>query len=274
MTSWPRAAPVVQPFRAARDSRELPSSCGVKIFVTTTHDVFGETAAHRPPPSPLRRPLTIFSVVLHAIIIAVTVLAQVLAVGPLPLPRQPMLFEELRLIHLADIRVPSPPRRSTGPRSGNVSQDVAPMVEPTGITAETGLEKTSIGHGPPGSLHGVESGIAIIDSVGKFEAVAPPVSPPSPVHLHRGIEAPKKIKDATPVYPPLARSAGVQGVVILEAIIDADGNVTSVQVLRSIPLLDQAAVDAVRQWKYTPALLNGKAVPVIVTVTVSFSLKR
>jgi periplasmic protein TonB len=242
--------------------------------MTTPHAVFGETVAHRPPPSPLRRPLTIFSVALHAIVISAMVLAQVLAVGPLPLPRRPMLFEELRLIHLADIRVPSPPRRSIGPRSGNVSQNVAPMIEPTAITPETGLEHTSIGQGPPGFLHGVESGIASIDSLGKVEAVAPPVPPQPPIRLHRGIEPPKKIKDATPVYPPIARSVGVEGVVILEAIIDADGNVASVQVLRSIQLLDHAAVDAVRQWKYTPALLNGKAVPVIVTVTVSFSLKR
>ena len=61
---------------------------------------------------------------------------------------------------------------------------------------------------------------------------------------------------------------------ILEAIIDVQGNVSSVHVLRSIPLLDQAAVDAVRQWRYTPALLNGTPVPVVMTVTVSFQLTR
>ena len=63
-----------------------------------------------------------------------------------------------------------------------------------------------------------------------------------------------------------------QGVVILEATIGADGKVKDVRVLRSIPLLDQAAIDAVRQWEYTPTLLNNVPVPVIMTVTVQFTL--
>ena len=75
-----------------------------------------------------------------------------------------------------------------------------------------------------------------------------------------------------PVYPPAAEAARVQGVVILEALIGTDGRVTEARILRSIPLLDQAALDAVRQWQYTPTLLNGVAVPVIMTVTVQFTL--
>jgi protein TonB len=66
----------------------------------------------------------------------------------------------------------------------------------------------------------------------------------------------------------------VEGVVILEAIIGADGRVQEVRVLRSKPLLDQAAIDAVRQWLFTPTLLNGVPVPVIMTVTVNFALER
>ena len=73
-----------------------------------------------------------------------------------------------------------------------------------------------------------------------------------------------------PVYPEIARRAGVSGVVILEAVIDPHGNVTDVNVLRSIPLLDEAAMDAVRQWKYEPTLLNGVPVPIVMTVTVNF----
>ena len=65
----------------------------------------------------------------------------------------------------------------------------------------------------------------------------------------------------------------MEGVVILEAVIDADGSVTSVKVLRSIPLLDDAAVKAVRGWRFTPARLNGQAVPVVMTVTVNFTLQ-
>jgi protein TonB len=65
----------------------------------------------------------------------------------------------------------------------------------------------------------------------------------------------------------------VQGVVILEAVIDETGRVTNVRVLRSIPLLDQAATQAVRQWQFAPTLLNGEPVPIVMTVTVSFELK-
>jgi protein TonB len=61
-------------------------------------------------------------------------------------------------------------------------------------------------------------------------------------------------------------------VVILEAVLDAQGRVSTVHVLRSIPLLDQAAVDAVEQWRFTPALLNNEPVPVVMTVTVNFTL--
>jgi periplasmic protein TonB len=74
------------------------------------------------------------------------------------------------------------------------------------------------------------------------------------------------------VYPPIAQSARVQGVVILETLIGANGRVEDARVLRSIPLLDQAALDAVRQWEFTPTLLNGNPVPVIMTTTVQFSL--
>ena len=65
----------------------------------------------------------------------------------------------------------------------------------------------------------------------------------------------------------------MQGIVIIEATIGADGRVTNARILRSVPLLDQAAIDAVRQWEFTPTLLNGVPVPVVMTVTVNFTLK-
>ena len=82
---------------------------------------------------------------------------------------------------------------------------------------------------------------------------------------------PKKIKDVPPVYPALARSAGVSGAVTIEATIGPDGKVADAKVVHSIPLLDQAALDAVRQWEYLPSMLNGVPVPVLVTVTINFA---
>jgi protein TonB len=93
-----------------------------------------------------------------------------------------------------------------------------------------------------------------------------------PVRVGGQIKEPKKLKDVKPVYPQIATQARVQGVVILECTISPQGKVVDVKVLRGIPLLDQAAIDAVKQWVYTPTLLNGVPVPVIMTVTVNFKL--
>ena len=95
----------------------------------------------------------------------------------------------------------------------------------------------------------------------------------APVRVGGNIKAPTKIKDVRPVYPDEARAARVQGVVILEIAVESDGRVAQACVLRSIPLLDAAAVDAVKQWEFTPTLLNGAPVPVIMTVTVNFTLQ-
>ena len=109
--------------------------------------------------------------------------------------------------------------------------------------------------------------------------LAPPPPPPPPppglegaVRVGGSLQIPQKVKHVAPVYPPVAQSARVQGVVIVEVIIDRDGRVGYSRVLRSIPLLDQAALDAVNQWEFTPTLLNGAPVPVIMTATVQFSL--
>ena len=87
------------------------------------------------------------------------------------------------------------------------------------------------------------------------------------------IRPPTKTRHVAPTYPPIAQSARVQGIVIIEATIGPNGKVQEAKVLRSIPLLDQAALDAVKQWEFTPTLLNGVPVPVIMTVTVQFTLQ-
>ena len=93
-----------------------------------------------------------------------------------------------------------------------------------------------------------------------------------PVRVGGNITAPTKVHDVQPVYPAAARRMRVEGVVILETVIGATGSVEQVRVLRSVPLLDDAAVAAVRQWRYTPTLLNGVPVPIIMSVTVNFTL--
>ena len=93
----------------------------------------------------------------------------------------------------------------------------------------------------------------------------------APVRVGGRISAPTKVKDVHPVYPAIAQSARVAGLVTIEATIGPDGRVSDAKIVRSIPLLDQSALDAVRQWEYTPTLLNGVPVPVVLTVSVNFT---
>ena len=85
------------------------------------------------------------------------------------------------------------------------------------------------------------------------------------------IPVPTKIRDARPAYPQEALDARIMGMVIIEAVIDTQGAVRSARVLRSVPALDQAALDAVRQWKFAPTAMEGGFVPVIMTVTVNLT---
>jgi TonB family protein len=103
--------------------------------------------------------------------------------------------------------------------------------------------------------------------------IGQPGAAQAPVRIGGNIREPRKLRHVAPVYPQIAQAANVQGVVILECVIGTDGAVKDTKVLRSIPLLDEAAAEAVRQWLFEPTYLNNAPVPVIMTVTVSFSLK-
>ena len=122
-------------------------------------------------------------------------------------------------------------------------------------------------------------------SPGSSPVAAPaPAAAPAPVtdtedapsgapRVGRGVPEPRKLKHVNPVYPEVARQARVEGVVILECTVGAQGTVTGVQVVQGVPLLDDAAIAAVKQWRYTPTLVQGQGVPVTVTVTLNFRLR-
>jgi protein TonB len=94
-----------------------------------------------------------------------------------------------------------------------------------------------------------------------------------PIRVGGNIAAPAKIRDVKPVYPPEALANKVEGAVIIEATIDREGVVRDTRVLKSVPLLDKAAIDAVSQWEFTPTLLNGVPKPVIAVFTINFTLQ-
>lgn len=102
----------------------------------------------------------------------------------------------------------------------------------------------------------------------------PPSEPEGPIHVGGDVAAPNKISAPQPQYTEIARKARIQGVVIVQAIINKQGNVTDVKVLKGLPMgLDQAAVEAIRKWKFEPATLNGKPVDVYYNLTVNFTLQ-
>ena len=174
---------------------------------------------------------------------------------------------------------PPPPPPAGGAKSAAAKpvptngRDATPVETPTDIGPEAQVD-FGIESGVPGGVEGgVPGGI-----VGGLQSDIPP--PPAP-QVERGpirtggeLKAPALVRRVAPVYPDLALRAQLQGVVILEAVVGRDGRVEDVKVLRSIPLLDAAAVDAVRQWQYSPLLLNGKPERFIVTVTLRFNVDK
>jgi protein TonB len=107
------------------------------------------------------------------------------------------------------------------------------------------------------------------------ESVPPPPPPPpaAPVRIGGAIPEPRKTRHVNPVYPQVAIEARVQGTVVLECTIGADGKVHRVDKLKGPALVTEAAIEAVKQWEYTPTLIAGVPTPVIMTVTVNFTLR-
>ena len=148
-----------------------------------------------------------------------------------------------------------PPRDVPAPPVG----PVFPNLAPTGTgTIDPGLL------GPPG------------------DSIPAPPAPPRPesnlappvFRIGQGIREPKRIAGGPPEYPVIARTSRIQGVVILEAVINERGTIERVRVLKSQPLLDAAAIAAVKDWRYTPTLLNGVPVSVLMTITINFTLQN
>jgi protein TonB len=123
---------------------------------------------------------------------------------------------------------------------------------------------------PGGQLGGVIGGIVSSTSMAAVPKLA--VVTPQRVRVSQGVTKGLCVHKVEPPYPPLARAARVQGDVVLNAIIDVNGQITNLQLVSGHPMLVPAAIDAVRQWRYRPYLLNGTPVEVETTITVIFTL--
>jgi periplasmic protein TonB len=217
----------------------------------------------------------LFSVLLHALIVAALVALQfgnaldavsisrpvifAMATPTLPEPPAAVRPKPPVAVETTLIATAAPIAAADNPADNEPPQPVS-----IGPTAPGGIP----GVGKPGGLpFGPPPGIGV-------PSPPPPVQRPAgPIPVGGDIKAPERLVYTKPIYPTIAQTAKVEGTVILEATIDETGVVKNVRVLRSIALLDQAATDAVSRWRYTPTRLNGVAVPVTMTVTVTFTLR-
>jgi protein TonB len=151
--------------------------------------------------------------------------------------------------------------------------DVVPTVAPASIQPDSERPGPDFAV-PIGPSAGLPAGLGEGQGISTLVA-SPPADPPqapATVRIAQLPEPPRKVVDVRPVYPDLARTARVEGTVILEAVLDTSGHVTQLHVVRSVPLLDQAALDAVRQWRYSPSVYGGRPVSVLMTITILFKL--
>ena len=170
---------------------------------------------------------------------------------------------------------PVPARR--GPRSFRLLNHNV-LTAPTWIPTHAQVfEETPLPPEAPltGGPLSTDSGVDLLSvATAPAEHLSPPAAPPSVqrVPVTSTIEAAKLVLRVKPIYPPIAIQARIQGSVVLHAIISKEGSVSELQVVSGHPLLVGAALEAVRQWRYSPTILSGQPVEVETTITVSFVL--
>jgi periplasmic protein TonB len=216
------------------------------------------------------------SIAIHALVLLFVVVVPLLTSQDLP---EPTSVVKAFFVEPAAAPPPPPPPPPPAPRQQNQPKPIstpvptenkfqAPVETPEQVKPDEGID-LGVEGGVPGGVEGGVPGGVVGGVVGGLPDAPPP---PQAVRVGGQIKEPKKLKHVNPAYPDIAKQARVQGVVILECTISPQGKVTDVKVLRGIPLLDSAAIEAVKQWVYSPTLLNGVPVPVIMTVTVNFRL--
>jgi len=217
---------------------------------------------------------------IHAVALTLLVAVPLLRVGDLPtvdisdvivvpaLPSTPLPPPKGR-----PVKAGAAPRlKRPAPVAAGEAWRFIPVVIPDGIVEEGFGAEGADGGIPGGVDYGAGEGLpANLLGAGLYDLVGKPED--YPVRAVGEVKPPRLIRRIEPNYPEIARQVGVRGIVILEAMTDIHGRVVDVRVLRSIPLLDEAVVEAVRQWIYEPLLVNGRPRPVTFTVTVRFELK-
>lgn len=208
------------------------------------------------------------SVAAHVVAVFLLVVVPLLAFDGLPSLKSTVKFVAV------EMKVPPTPP-APAPVSPTVANpqpsDGPPLSAPDVISAERPAPAA-----PSFGTPGVQGAVGLPTSVlvgTSTNMLPPPTVPPETIIRPGGnVQPPQRVSYVRPDYPPVALAARVSGSVFIEAIIGTDGLVRDARVIKSIPLLDDAALKAVRQWRYTPTRLNGVPVAVVMTVTVTFAM--
>ena len=207
------------------------------------------------------------SIVVHIMLLTAALIVPLTATSDAP-PPAPM-----RSLVAASIKtVPVPPEIIPAASPVRSAQSIPSVVAPDSIRPSREEPPQPIGAVDTGA-HG---GGTITGTLPLPLPPSPPDPPPLPkiVRVGQGVREPVRIAGGPPQYPAIAREAHVQGTVILEAVINERGRIERLRVLKSEPLLNGAALSAVQNWRYTPTLLNGVPVSVLMTITINFTLQN
>jgi protein TonB len=221
----------------------------------------------------------VLSVLLHAAAIAALWFGDGFSRGELPVVAAAGTIWETSVLV-----VPARPRAVVATRVPRARQAVTPanatpvevpdeLRAPEDLLTDATIAPAGVGETCSGA------GCAGVDDIGvgtigvDVAGLAPAPDPPRLIRVGGDVRAPVKLRQVDPVYPAIARAARVQGTVVVECVIDPQGNVTDARVVSGPQLLQRAAVEAVQQWRYTPTLLSGVPVAVLMSVTVKFTLK-
>jgi periplasmic protein TonB len=228
-----------------------------------------------------RKPWTVtVSMVIQLFILAILVLIPLIYTRALPKALLNMIITAPTPPPAAAPAGPVP-RGTTNPTERRPQPDIftQPPSIPAGVSMIRQQEPPELpGTGVIGATGGDNTAAPNAAMIGILNIGTPPAAPPTPRPVQQRIVRPSNVQQAKlisepmPVYPVLAREAGVQGDVVLHAIIAKDGRVEELTVISGNPMLIQAAREAVLQWRYQPTLLNNEPVEVDTTITVVFTM--
>jgi periplasmic protein TonB len=222
---------------------------------------------------------TTFAIILEILLIGVMVLMPLIFTEALP-------KQQLMTFLVAPPPPPPPPPPAAAPVKivRQIQTDIVngALRTPTKIPqkiqmikedeAPPAMASAGVVGGVPGGVPGGSMGGVIGGIIGSTPVAVPKVATPQRVRVSAGVTSGLLIRKVNPVYPPLARQARISGTVVLRAVISKDGSIENLQLVSGHPMLAPAAIDAVKQWKYKPYLLNGEPVEVDTEVQVNFTL--